>query len=92
MSKQCIKRSIDELNTHAINLKAVAMLCGSGRDRGTVAGTGGRGCCTGWTGPPSSQLRQVNQLGISTHVVYSSNSNSGRVSFKCHKVCEATAT
>jgi len=33
MSKQCIKRSIDELNTHAINLKAVAMLCGSGRDR-----------------------------------------------------------
>jgi len=44
MSKQCIKRSIDELNTHAINLKAVAMLCGSGSgmDRGVggVALTG----------------------------------------------------
>lgn len=38
--------------------------------------------------PPSSQLRQVNQLGISTHVVYSSNSR--HVSFKCLVVC-ATA-
>lgn len=43
------------------------------------------------TSLPASQvpLSQVNQLGISTHVVYSSNS--GSVSFKCHRVCGRNA-
>lgn len=48
--------------------------------------------CRGWQmGGSKSRTwtdhRQVNQLDISTHVVYSSNSV--RVSFKCHSVCGA---
>lgn len=47
-----------------------------------VEGVEERGKSRTWT-----DHRQVNQLGISTHVVYSSNSV--RASFKCHSVCGA---
>lgn len=79
---------IEPLNANAITLNQFRLslllvcVCSSSCGGGGADGREKRGKSRTWT-----DHRQVNQLDISTHVVYSSNSV--RVSFKCHTVCGA---
>lgn len=79
---------IEPLNANAITLNQfrlsllVVCVCSSSCGGGGADRREKRGKSRTWT-----HHRQVNQLDISTHVVYSSNSV--RVSFKCHSVCGA---